>query len=60
MDISLLGHNPQRYLPTHPLYPNKNKYTRVKKEKVLDIYSDDGYTTLGMYLMLLNCMLTNV
>lgn len=24
MDISLAGHNSQRYFPIHPLYPSKN------------------------------------
>ena len=31
MDMSLMGHNPRRYFPTHPLYPHKNKFTRRKK-----------------------------
>ena len=33
MDISLVGHHLQRYFPTHPLQPNKNKNKQTNKKQ---------------------------
>ena len=47
MDISQMGLSPWRYFPTHPSYPNKNKFTRKKLVPRDPLFFTDHQTLLS-------------